>query len=207
MIIYVKMNWQNPRNPIQLSKVGYNKIHNPMKPNQQERINILKNNGYTCRSCGGTYASYLILVYIANENTYDTQCPFCNTLSKLNNGISSGIELYYSKLSQLDIIKKTVDFVIANNSIPNILTIDPDAKFVQISLLEYVNIMEHINGDEFKDYKIFFNNNFNITFITNNYCKDMSLFVDESSYEKSFTIDEIPLQPNEIKLLETLFMK
>lgn len=201
------MNWQEPREQLQLSKIGYNKLHNPIKPNQQERLDILKNNKYTCRSCGGTYASYLILVYVANENAYDTQCPFCNTLTKLNNGISSGIELCYTELSQLDIIKKTVDYVIANNTTPNILMIDPDAKYVDISLLEYVNIMEHITDDNFKNYKIFFNNNFNITFITNNYCKGMSLFVDESSYEKSFTIDIHPLQPNEIKFLNNLFIK
>lgn len=184
------MNWTPARDVLLLKNVKFGELHAKLKTNAQDRLKILKGNSYTCRTCGGTYRSYLIMDLIKEEKCYDTYCRACYTLTHLNTGVSDGIDLYYSTMSQLDIVKKTIDYVINNNKLPLPVDIDPEIKSVYISIVEYIILLNHIDTNKFLNYKIFFNDNFGINFITQNY--NCMGFVDESSFENNIIESQIP---------------
>jgi hypothetical protein len=203
------MEWQEQRDTLTTQKINFKNLFFKPKFNDQDKNDILKKTNYTCRTCGGHYKSYLIMSYIAQESCFDLYCNACNIITHLNVGLK-GVDIYYSTLPQLDIVKKTVEFVINNNTVPKPNIIDPSVKEVQISLLEYINLLDHIGVDTFKDYKIFFNDDFNTRFITQNY-NNACMFIndDEKSVEKNNDIQfEIHnLNAKETKLLNKLFPK
>jgi len=163
------MEWTTPRDSLIPTKINFKNLYFKPKVDDLDRNKILKKVNYTCRTCGGTYKAYLILTYVLKDNCYDMYCGACHIITHLNIGLPKGIDLYCSKMSQLDIIKKTVDYIITNQQIPNPKHIDPLIEQSPISLFEYINILDNISNGEFADYKIFFNENYNINFITYNY--------------------------------------
>ena len=162
------MQWSEPRDLLIPTKINFKNLYYKPKVANLDRNKILKKVNYTCRTCGGTYKTYLILTYVLKENCFDMYCNACHIITHLNTGLSNGIDIYYSKLSQLDIIKKTIDYIIINQKSPDPKLIDPLIKESPLSLFEYINLLDNIN-DEFSDYKIFFTENFNINFIMHNY--------------------------------------
>jgi len=191
------MNWSSvTRSTLKPTKIEFGDLHKKLKVNNQDRLKILKDNLYTCRTCGGTYRSYLMMDLIKAEKCYDTYCRACYNVTHLNTGMLDGIDLYHSTITQLDIIRKTVDYVINNNKLPLPIEIDPEIKCVPISLLEYINLLEHIDTKIFGNYKIFFNDKFGINFITQNY--NCMGFIDEASFENSNNNTEIQIEDSEL---------
>jgi hypothetical protein len=170
------MEWKEPRDVLNHAKINYIDIGTKLNMTSQNRIKILKNNGYTCRTCGGVYRTYLMMDLIKEQKCHDTYCSACYVITHLNNNVHEYIDLYYSTMSQLDIIRNTINNVIANGKIPLPYEIDPEIKSVSLSTLEYINFFNHVN--EFDNYKFFFNEKFNTYFVTNNY-NNLS-FVDET---------------------------
>ena len=85
-------------------------------------------------------------------------------------------------MSQLDIVRGTIDYIIKYNRKPKPYHIDKDVKVAPISTLEYIHLI--IDNDipkELEDYKIFFNSNFDTQFISSNIDNYISLFSDEES--------------------------
>ena len=183
------MEWKEPRIILNATKVIFTHSHSKPKLTDQERNKLLKMHNYSCRSCGGTYKSHLISTYIIQEDCHDVYCSACHAITHLNNGIPKSIDIYYSTLSQLDIVKKTVNYVIVNGFIPLPTEIDPQVELSPISLFEYVNLLDHIDDTTFKNYKIFFNKDFGINFITKNY-NDESLFVEDDDENNENCQDE-----------------
>ena len=153
------------------------------KISKKNRGTILADNNYTCRYCGGVYPKYLISIYIPKAKVTDIACRLCFLISRLNYGNYNEIKLYYSEMNQLDIVKNTVEYIIANNSIPSPNLIDKNIKTSPISVLEYINIMNNYDDqpNELKNYKIFFSNKLNIDFILSNYSDQMCMFIDTQS--------------------------
>jgi len=182
------MHWRKSRDII---KSKCNNLGNKLIFTKFERLILLAENNYTCRYCGGVYYKCLIIKQIGNVN--DIMCWLCYLVTHLNSGHFRETKLYYSKMSQKKIIKKTVDFIIENNEIPLPTKIDENIKLTPISLLEYINILNNTNNlsNEFQNYKIFFSNKLSIDFILYNYGNCFNLFVNDDNI--NIDTDIIPI--------------
>lgn len=170
------MNWQTKRDNLVPSCDNFRDFGHYDKNSRAARNKILVENNYTCRFCGGVFPKYLILSYIQRAGVSDVSCKLCYTITHLNYGLFNDIEIYYSKVSQVDIVKKTTEYIIENNDVPEPYLIDADISTVSISILEYINILNNLDSidstnsiNELDNYKIFFTKNLNTDFVTNNY--------------------------------------
>jgi hypothetical protein len=134
---------------------------------------ILIENNYSCRYCGGVYYKYLMSSYIPAIKSSDIACRLCYLITHLNNGNYSELKVYYSTMSQLDIVRKTVQSIIDNDEVPFPNIIDPNIKTSPISILEYINILNNYTEEPtpeiLSNYKIFFSEKLNTEFINCNY--------------------------------------
>src|SRR5437016_2958257 len=124
------MNWVNTRDNLIPCSLNFKNYGHNEKISKQTRNMVLSKNNYTCRYCGGVYPKYLICININKKNSIDSNdicCRICYIITHLNYGFFREIKLYYSELSQLEIIRKSVDFIIKNNQIP--LPKDIDVNF------------------------------------------------------------------------------
>jgi hypothetical protein len=200
------MEWTDARDTLTPTKINYKNLYYKPVIGGMDRNKILKGCNYTCRTCGGVYKTYLMLSYVLKDDCYDMYCNACHIITHLNIGLPKGIDVYSSKLSQLDIIKKTVDYIVENNRMPKLQDIDPKIEDSPISLFEYVNLLDHIDS-QFADCKIFFNGDFNITFITNNY-GSINPFVDgDDTVGDEIELNVHKLSENDDIILKKLFYK
>lgn len=155
------------------------------KSTKRNRNNILQKSDNTCRFCGGYYPKYLRCSYYPHAKCDDVSCGACYLITHLNFGIHNEINIYYSELSQIKIVRDTIDFIIENGTIPTPQEIDSNVKSVPISILEYINIMNNYEDvpKEFENYKIFFTQKFGINFIVSNYSNNKIGFVNEFANE------------------------
>ncbi len=127
-------------------------------------------------------------------------CYLCNYVYNLENVYSkiyNQIELYISEVSQTTIIKKTIEYIIKHNEIPEPDSIDPHIMKVNISPLELI-IMKNDNKlhnlEFFNKLKIFFSPNFN-KWALRRYIKHKESFEDDFVLES----DEVPIANNEFQ--------
>ena len=133
----------------------------------RNRTHIKSNN--ICRCCGGKYIKYLHCIHIdGNRNNnetsnLDTCCRGCYRITHINFDYNDEIELYWSKMSQLDIMRNTIDYIIKNKKIPHPHQIDKNVKSLKLSLVEFSSILWNCPytslPKEFQNYKIFFTQN------------------------------------------------
>lgn len=204
------MNWQKERDILIPRTENYRDFGFNDKIMKQTRNNILTQNNYTCRFCGGIYKKYLICSYFEYDKSDDINCLACHLITHLNNGRYKEINLYYSLMTQIDIVRKTVNYVIEHQEIPLPSVIDPNVKSSPISILEYISILNNNETipDELINYKIFYTQKFNVDFIMNNYCHGF-MFIDESTMistptKEKYIPKHIPSQ-NELDLFNKYF--
>jgi len=166
------MNWTIPRDTLIPRCPDFKNYGHNEKIDRKERGLIVVKHNYTCRYCGGYYPKYLICSYLEDIKGHDVCCRICYLITHLNYGFYNEIKLYYSELSQLDIIKKTVTYIINYSKVPSPDDIDSNVKSIPISLLEFINILNNYTNypDAFKNYKFFFGGKMNLDFIYENYC-------------------------------------
>ena len=185
LINHIIMNWIIPRHELVPQSSNFKKFGHTEKIPKSIRNIILSQNNYTCRYCGGIYPKYLICININNENFIDLKdvcCRICYIITHLNYGLFREIKLYCSELTQLEIIRKSVDFILENGQIPSPKIIDNNIKIAPISLIEFIILLNNSKTFvEFNKYKLFFSNKLNIDFIVNNYLHTMSLFINETN--------------------------
>lgn len=173
------MDWQKERDNITCMVQNFSHLGHTKKCTLATRNEVLKKYNYTCRYCGGIYKKYLMSIKINEVD--DVCCRLCYLVTHLNSGLHKEILVFYSELSQLEIIKRTADYIINNGEVPFAQLIDKNIKHVPITILEFINILN--NNDkypiELQSYKIFFSNKLNIDFVLSNYAKYQSLFIDE----------------------------
>lgn len=199
------MNWTNPRDVLIPNCKNYGDFgFADNKFNKQVRGQLLEQHKNTCRYCGGTYAKYLICTYIPNSKVNDLCCRLCHMITHINTVLFGQIELYYSETSQIDIVKKTIEYVIKNNVIPQPFQIDNNIKLTPISLLEFVNILNNYDTfpQELKNYKLFFTDNLSIDFIISNFGDNQ--FINDIVIEKPIIGNHIAIQ-NELDLFKKHF--
>lgn len=165
------MNWSTPRDIIIAKCPNFRDFGHTDKISKQERMKILSLNNYSCRYCGGIYPKYLICCYLDDKKCNDICCRICYLITHLNYGMFREMKLYYSTVSQLDIIKNTITYIIENNDVPLPTHIDKNVKLPPITLLEYISILSNSTNmpKELKDYKIFFSSKLNTDFVLRNY--------------------------------------
>jgi len=204
------MKWTIPRDILIPRCPDFKYYGHNEKIARNERAKILLQNNYTCRYCGGYYSKYLICSYLENAKCHDVCCRMCYLITHLNYGFFNEIKLYYSELSQIDIIKKTVEYIIKNNSVPPPTDIDPNVNSLKISVLEFINILNSYTEypDAFKNYKFFFGSKMNLDFIYENYCNMFTYDNEEDvdTEKQTFLLDEHNPTNEEKKLYQTLII-
>ncbi|ARF09715.1 hypothetical protein Indivirus_2_94 [Indivirus ILV1] len=200
------MNWNNPRDNLIHIAENFRDFGHYDKISKSERDIILSENNYTCRYCGGVYAKYLMATYIPHAKMSDASCRMCYIITHLNYGNYHEIKIYYSLMPQLDIVKKSVEYIIENNRIPNPKMIDNNVYLVPISVLEYINIINSCDKqpDELNNYKIFFSERLNVNFILENYGNKMNMFTNDKKEENIFIKKHFPSK-KEIELFNKIF--
>ena len=144
----------------------------------KNRLKLLEENNYTCRYCGGRYNKFL---YCSANVVY---CKLCYIVTHINTTFEPGVQVIVSSLSQVDIIRRTINYVITNGKLPALHKIDAHASLANISILELSNLLiSKLRFDT--DYKIFFNSEFNISFM-NSFLLETPLFIDEDSEEYEY---------------------
>jgi hypothetical protein len=82
-------------------------------------------------------------------------CEFCDIIINLNKNNLYKFIICYSKLEQIDIIKKTYEYFINNDKFPLVESIDKDAVIISINPYFFKKYIKD------KNYKIFFTNMIN----------------------------------------------
>ncbi|MBA43027.1 MAG: hypothetical protein CMF62_03345 [Magnetococcales bacterium] len=141
----------------------------------------LKKYNSTCYYCSNKYNRGFTCIKIKNE--YRLVCFVCTMIKKCRIADRDKMTLCYSKMPQKEIVKLTINFIRQKKYIPNIKTIDKNAKSLNLSLDEYIDIIEEkkeIPKYIKSRYKVFLNNYFDFSAI------DFSTFefIDEESDEE-----------------------
>lgn len=215
------MLWSTPRDSLTLSTAPLNSNSSANPLWTQLRSQTIQRFHSICRFCGGTFHKYLFGIHIDNNSdnynldNLDISCCSCYLLTHLNFPSHDQFILCFSLLSQLDIVRSSIDFIIHHRRVPNIHDIDPLALSLPLSLLEFSNILFSHSIDslpsEMANYKIFFTHNFNFSFI-DNYLPASSMFDPDSdsdsiscSYTSFNNLDSYPLSSSELKFLHKYF--
>jgi hypothetical protein len=188
------MQWSIPIHNLEHSTSLYENFGHGEKINQNVRHHTLRNMRNICGFCGGQYKKYLICSEFRND-TFDglvMNCKMCYIIRHLNYGFFEEILLFRSKLTQIQIIQKTVDYIIKYNQIPNPIEIDSHIEPSIMSVIEYTILC---NKKVKLDYKIFFSNQLDTNFITKNFVPEFQ-FLDENIEEENSI--EVNVQDAEI---------
>jgi len=156
-----------------------------------------------CVFCGGHYDTYYVYPNFHKIKQLVTYCVICYHITHLNIAPTEQLKLFYSKMDQAEIIKKTVIFYENNEAIPKPYEIDPDVKKINISSFEYANVLIDYNVQdlpkEMLNYKIFIDEDYDMTFI----CYPMNDYM--LSEEDSDFISEYQMSDSEINFIKNHF--
>jgi hypothetical protein len=188
------MNWTSPLNHVLIPKTldfnhfGAATNGTSISSRKKMRDKVLIRDHHTCIYCGGFYLKYLICIHKDgnyknnDQNNLGMACRACFIISFLNLGNFREIKLYWSTMSQLEIVRKTMDYIIEKSEIPSPYEIDKNIKKAPISVLEFINILNfHPTQNHLSKYKIFFSKKLDVTFIIKNYHIQKPLFIDPES--------------------------
>ena len=202
---YFIMNWLKPRKSLNIYCSNLNKLKKTKDWNKNRQI-ILEKYNFSCCYCGGIYRKNLNLIDLDDQ---EICCRACYLITHINWGFCSEMMLFNSKYDQLTIVRKTINYIIKENRIPQIFDIDNDAKEIPLSIYEFSNILI-VNKKipkEMKNYKIFFTSLFDYTFLFNNNLINKFMFDDDNDqeieYQNNFPNYDFTL--DEIKFLEDYF--
>ena len=101
----------------------------------------------SCDYCGGEYKVVFLI------NGYKI-CPVCRLVSHIKYNTINNIVIIYSKLSQLDIVRKSVEYIMKKSCLPCAYDLDPSSELINLSIIEYYNIITNKMPIKFNNYKI-----------------------------------------------------
>ena len=185
------MNWiKQNRVPLEID-VSDNTTTNDIGASKWYKLRkkVLEFYNKTCRYCGGQYNKYLHCIHLdGKKNNNDLSnlgicCKGCYFVTHINYDYEKKLSLYWSTKPQIDIIRDTVDYIIKYKETPSVLNIDQNAKKIPLSIVEFSNILCEYKYDmlsqKIKNYKIFFNPNFNIEHVASKIYDSISMFDDK----------------------------
>lgn len=198
------MNWlESDRIDLEISLSESTSSNNLKSSDQWNdlRKKVLKRANFTCRYCGGRYKKYLHCIHIDRDKTNNKLsnlgicCKPCFMVTNIDYNFNNEVVINWSKVDQLTIIRRTVDFIIKNGYIPNPKDVDPQVKKSPISILELTTVLGNKKlrknrsyPKELENYKVFFTKNFDTTFIEENVTNSSSrsdtyMFIDTDDYD------------------------
>jgi len=124
---------------------------------------------YNAGICFGCKEKYSGCMY--KVTNYKFLCPFCHIIKYLNLANIATFNLYYSTLSQIEIIKKTKEFYNVNKKIPKPNEIDTQVLKSCLSLTEFIYLLKDPakkQNAQMSNHKIFFNNKLPTGFLSIN---------------------------------------
>lgn len=147
---------------------------------REQSIFLKTNRHVSCVYCGCNYKKSPSWTYINDELM--PCCMLCHILTNFIPQYSKQIHICTSKLSQIEIITRTVNYIIKNRHIPNILDIDECAKTVKLRPVKFFNNLVDYEHD---NYKIFFSEELAIAGILFN-CSESG----DNKYDSEYSADE-----------------
>lgn len=133
-------------------KFNYENLKDIKSPSIDIVIDTYKN---SCCYCGSTTC----IKPISLNQQVELACSICYAITHLNKYNSSEFIIAISKLSQLDIVKKTLSLLKIDKKLEYIKAIDPSAKIINMSVIE-LELLYNSNKNICKNWKVFFNTNF-----------------------------------------------
>lgn len=131
------------------------------------RIKVLKRDDYQCYFCQIRANKYMIIDHISGDaqdnrlKNLRVLCPLCDTIRHAGlAGIMGTLKIASSKLSQIEIVKKTQEFFLKNKILPTIRQLDSFARLAkEYSPIDIATLEEEEIPKELKIYKGFFTKN------------------------------------------------
>lgn len=122
-----------------------------------------------CVLCGGMYKkpSYCHTV----DDTYYPSCQLCNIITSYKPSYSKYVSVWSSIMTQLDIVRQTVEFITKNKSLPTITNIDPNARQTNMKPIQFIKLFNE-HDDKVKNYKLFYTGDVNIEHIILHFIAD-----------------------------------
>ena len=163
---------------------------------------LIKKNNSTCFYCSLKYDKYL---YIYNNNL---SCKICYMINNKNIDSIKQFDIYYSLEDQSEIIKKSLKYIKDNGEIPIPNKIDNNVLNINLSIVEYFDIIKKKKElpKFFNNIKYFFNYNFDYSFIDSNHFD----FLDDTNYENNYLkeinkINTYKFKNDELNFLNNFF--
>lgn len=125
------MIWQQPKYDIKLKILNSDDDYDNYEEEDLEY----------CPFCGVKLNSSYT-VYLKKEKIKTTSCYMCKIINNNSKSYIQELIVCKTKLSQLDIIRKTFEFYKNNNRIPYITEIDENAKLVPINAFVFAQIIK-----------------------------------------------------------------
>jgi len=136
------------------------------------RETILKRDDYKCRFCGHRYLKWMVVDHlngIASNNdpkNLGVNCQMCDKIRHCGlAGLRGMIMLGVSEMPQVEIVKRTRQYVKANHKIPKATMIDPKARPVKnMGMAAFADILLEIDWEQLpvamRNYRGFFTSKF-----------------------------------------------
>lgn len=166
------MNWRKSKLTLNPGTVPYDKIYSKYVGGSK-----------ICAYCGGKYFYNMRRINV-NEKDYIC-CDICYHITRISAAPFNSIQLCFSKLSQEEIVQKTVSYIIKYDNIPLFPEIDKDVEIIPLSIIEYSNILlsKRKTPSIMDNYKIFITQDYDT-----NYIKSYS-----SSFDDEDDVDDVPI--------------
>ena len=177
------MEWSNIKKVInmELSKKS-GKVTAPQKRQH------IKTVGSICYYCGGTYMKYLYCTASKDNTEITLSCKLCYMLTHLDYYLhDKEVMLMYSKLSQLAIIRKTVDTIIEHGYVPYCTEIDKDVRLTKLTFLEYLSCKDILQDN---NYKVFFTDKLDNNFVSSLIPDDDYIFDTDDNVDDDTNLDD-----------------
>lgn len=152
------MNWHNDE--LLPLKYGLNNEVSSCTYEQKQQIKSLYENETCtiCSRCGGEF--YKMYQYIISDDKIIPFCQLCYIITHYTPKNSKMLSIGKTNLSQLEINRKTIEFIKGNRKIPEIIEVDPN---VEITYFHPIQFYKDPTNTKFKNCKIFFTNGIDLS--------------------------------------------
>lgn len=155
-----------------------------------------------CAFCGGTYKKLQKCISIGAVIIKNLRhcCSLCNSLIAYTSSQNKCLKIAVSNLSQLEIIRKTINYILKNKTTPDIESVDPEADESDVICNKFFNNATNI---KYKHLRVFMTSKIDVSKILLNLPKSNN--VDEDDLDDK--LNHIQLKnkfDREIKLIEMI---